>query len=300
MSRTFNRLGFGLAVVLPLSILQEPEALEGLGPDEEAAFRRSVHNVIGCEGCHEPGQPTRVPRNVIPQTCGDPCHGEQLEEYAASVHWDDARPGAVCVDCHGVHDMAPVRMPESRAFRSLICGNCHIGPAENFERGPHKSGMEATGALACASCHSNHNVRRPTVALVEAACATCHPEPSEAFRMGQDVKLLFSGVRDALDRARVSIDRAGALNLDVKAPRRTIQKARSEFTQARLVWHSLQMDEIEASAGQSTFWTRKATDQVSGLLQDRRKRRLGLVLVWVIILLNVALLWARKRQVDRR
>ena len=118
--------------------------------------------------------------------------------------------------------------------------------------------------------------------------------------MGQDVKLIFSGVRDALEETGASIDRAGALNLDVKTPGRTIQKARAEFTQARLVWHSLRMDEIEAAADRSTFWTRKAMDQVSGLLQDRQKRRLGLVLVWVIILLNVALLWARRTRVDRR
>ncbi len=287
-------------VVLPLLAFHDAHALQDLGPDEHAAFLRSVHELIGCEGCHEPGQPVSIPRESIPAMCGDPCHNEQLQDYSVSVHWDEARPGAVCIDCHGIHDMAPVRMPESRAYRSLVCGNCHAGPMENFSSGPHKFGMETTGALACASCHSNHNVRHPTVGGVEAACLKCHARPSSAFEMGQNVKLLFSGLRDSLDQARISIDLAGELGVDLKRPRQTIQEARTEFTQARLVWHGLQVDEIEASADRSAVLVRKAMDQVSGLLKTRQNRRLGLVLVWVFILINVGLLWVKKRQVDRR
>ena len=42
---------------------------------------------------------------------------------------------ALCIDCHGVHDIAKVRDPNSRVIKANLvktCRNCHPGASENF------------------------------------------------------------------------------------------------------------------------------------------------------------------------
>lgn len=285
--------------LLPVAFLLLPSyarALEPLPPDEQAAFSRSVHEIIGCESCHLPGLPDSIPRGEIPRVCGD-CHPNPFKDYTLSVHWKDL--GAVCADCHGAHDITLVRRPDSRAYRSLVCGACHIGPKEHFDRGPHREGMERTGALACASCHSNHNVQRPTIARIEPACAGCHPKTTPEFRMGQQVEALFSGLQDSLALAQARIDRAAALGLNTRRPGQALQEARAGFTRARLVWHGLQTAEIEAEVQQAAGIARQATSQASELLAAHRLRRIGLAAFWAFILANIALLYLKKRRIER-
>jgi hypothetical protein len=287
------------ALFLLVALCPVARALEPLPPAEQAAFYKGVHGYIGCGSCHEPDRPDRIPRQEVPKTCGTPCHPTQLSDYTTSVHWEGESPGAVCIDCHGIHGITPVKRPDSRAHRSLVCGTCHLGSKENFDRGPHKEGLEKSGALACASCHSNHRVQRPTIDLVEPACLQCHPQDSPAFGVGQSVKTRFTTVRDTLALAATNTARAGALGVNVQRPRETLREAWAGFARARLVWHSLQMDEIEGATDQTLSTAPKALVQVSDLLASHRLRRLGLVIAWSVILANIALLYLKKRKVDR-
>ena len=191
--------------------------LEKLPKDVESSFYAGVHEVVGCEGCHLPGLPDRISRSEIPTNCGD-CHPDQHDDYTISVHAEGDRPAAVCTDCHGLHGIKRVRQPDSKVHRSLVCASCHIGPGEEFEKGPHSSAMEKSGAPACASCHGNHAVKRPTIAVVEPACEVCHTSESSPFQFGQQVESLLASFRDSLVATRQRTDRANAANLNVHAP----------------------------------------------------------------------------------
>ena len=291
MTRTGSILA-SLTLAASLTFCPEARALEPLLPEAQAAFAGGVHEYLGCEGCHEAGQPDRIPRSIIPGLCGD-CHPDPFGDYSASVHWGQGKAHAVCIDCHGIHGITFVTRPDSRAYRSLVCATCHIGPGENFDRSPHRAGMEKTGALACASCHGNHNVQHPTIALVEPACAECHPQDSPPFQMGQTVKARFSSVRDTLALAESAIARAHTLGINARRPRETLREARAGFARARLVWHSLQQDEIETAAQRSIQTAQQALEGVSERLESRRLRRLALGIAWAVILFNVLLLYLK-------
>ncbi len=298
MTRTLPILASLLLSAASLALCPEARALEPLPPEAQAAFTGGVHEYLGCEGCHEAGQPDRIPRSDIPRLCGD-CHPVPFGDYSKSVHWGQGKANTVCIDCHGIHGITFVKRPDSRAYRSLVCATCHIGPGENFDRSPHSAGMEKTGALACASCHSNHNVQHPTIARVEPACAECHPQDSPPFQMGQAVKTRFSHVRDTLSLVESAIARADRLGIHVRRPQETLQEARSEFARARLVWHSLQQDEIETAAQRSINTAQKALEGVSERLESRRLRRIGLGIAWTVILFNVLLLSLKHRRLNR-
>jgi len=119
-----------------------------------------------------------------------------------------------CNDCHGNHGAAPPGL-ESVA---LVCGQCHGREADLFRGSPKHAGFEEHNEyvvdageescaachedpepqaglstvynfLECATCHGNHGVMRPTMALLsplpETPCAFCH----EPFGASAEVAL---------------------------------------------------------------------------------------------------------------
>lgn len=135
------------------------------------AYRSSVHgraliehgnaDVPACTDCHH-AHDIKDPRErawllETPQMCGR-CHSDPklaarygmspnvLQTYLADFHGmtaslhgrkraDGARFTAVCVDCHGVHDIRRVKDPESSVIRANLvktCRRCHAGASESF------------------------------------------------------------------------------------------------------------------------------------------------------------------------
>jgi predicted CXXCH cytochrome family protein len=139
-------------------------------PAVVAAYRASVHgralldgnpDVPACTDCHR-AHDIKDPRQrawllETPQLCGK-CHGDPklaakygmspnvLQTYLADFHGmtaslhgrkhaDGARFTALCVDCHGVHDIRRVKDPESTVIRANLvktCRKCHEGAGEAF------------------------------------------------------------------------------------------------------------------------------------------------------------------------
>lgn len=196
-------------------------------------FRDSVHQRRGftCADCHggDPNSddpeasmsPARgfigVPRRTaIPKLCAR-CHSnpdvmrkynpservDQYAEYATSVHGQRLAAGdtkvATCVDCHSVHDIRPVRDPQSPVHPLSLpktCARCHADAAymaaykvptdqyANYLKSVHWEELSRRGDLSapnCATCHGNHGARPPTAASVEAVCGTCHVFEEQLF-----------------------------------------------------------------------------------------------------------------------
>jgi predicted CXXCH cytochrome family protein len=136
------------------------------------AYAKSVHgkalltqqnqDVPVCTDCHRSHDITdpkdRAWLMNTPALCGK-CHADQklmgkyglstnvLSTYLADFHGTTAGFGskgkatgnervvALCVDCHGIHDIGKVTGPSAPAFRTNLvktCQKCHPGASENF------------------------------------------------------------------------------------------------------------------------------------------------------------------------
>lgn len=129
---------------------------------------------------------------------------DQLSRYWTSGHGQRLRNDgdervAVCIDCHGVHDIRPGRSPESRTHPFNVpdtCASCHgraelmadYGlPAEIVDE--YRASVHGqllieqgdSGAPTCATCHDNHAAMPPGFASVGAVCGQCHTHTAEAF-----------------------------------------------------------------------------------------------------------------------
>ncbi len=159
-----------------------------------------------CRGCHESAE--HMAGYTLPN--GLPLPVDQYARWRRSVHAaglldreDLSAP--TCNDCHGNHGAAPPGLHSV----TFVCGQCHGREAGLFRDSPKRDAYELHGELLteageegcaacheepqanvrdihafgeCATCHGNHGVVRPTVALLsplpDTPCALCH-EPGE-------------------------------------------------------------------------------------------------------------------------
>ncbi|MBI5575291.1 MAG: hypothetical protein HY896_02885 [Deltaproteobacteria bacterium] len=167
-------------------------------PDAEKSYNGSTHgrdhakgnkDVAWCADCHgkhdvrkSKDPASRTFRMNIVAVCLK-CHNDRVIEekyklpdqtvmaaYESSVHGMALKKSglmgtAVCSDCHGNHAILPGDQPRSATHRQNIptlCGKCHPGILEKYEKSVHGKGMR--GGIAdspvCTDCHGEHKITK--------------------------------------------------------------------------------------------------------------------------------------------
>lgn len=158
------------------------------------ALANSVHGQdLVCADCHVnyrfPHQP-QASQNVREYqleryaSCRA-CHEDQYLHAQDSVHGAAVREGrieaAICIDCHGSHDIQPPDDPPQRV--SFTCGQCHGAIFQDYRASVHGSALVEEGNTdvpVCTDCHGTHDIENPTTALFRVRspqlCADCHTD----------------------------------------------------------------------------------------------------------------------------
>ncbi len=195
-----------------------------------------------CRGCHESAE--HMAGYTLPN--GRPLPVDQYARWRRSVHAagllereDLSAP--TCNDCHGNHGAAPPGLHSV----TFVCGQCHGREAGLFRASPKRDAYELHGELLaeageegcaacheapqasvreihdfgeCATCHDNHGVVRPTVALLsplpETPCAICH-EPGE--RVAGEIEEPERLVEDYARIKRELVEEAAAEGIEGEA-----------------------------------------------------------------------------------
>jgi len=208
---------------------------------------KGVTDVPGCHDCHgmhdirtakDPAAMT-FRLNVV-ATCLR-CHKDQAIEkkynlpdqkemaaYEQSVHGMASRKAgltgsAVCVDCHGNHAILPGDQPRSATHRQAIptmCGKCHPGILEKYEKSVHGKGMRAGIAESpvCTDCHGEHTIARiddPSSSVssrnIPKTCSGCHDKEGISSRYALPKKR-FSSYMDSFHGVAVEYGMTKAAN----------------------------------------------------------------------------------------
>jgi hypothetical protein len=100
------------------------------------SFARSVHAVLDCTDCHAGVKELVHDAKLPPPDCSG-CHEKEGKDYATSIHGVSHALGASgaanCWDCHGSHDIVPVKNAASPVFKLNLpqtCAKCHSNPGD--------------------------------------------------------------------------------------------------------------------------------------------------------------------------
>lgn len=177
-------------------------------------FSGSVHGALGCTACHADLEGKDLPHStpLAKVNCGS-CHSQEGQQHARSLHGKAiARGDALaprCVNCHGNHDIVPVKDPRSAVAPlrvPFVCGQCHREGTpvqinrhidqhnilENYSESIHGEGLLKKGLIVapnCASCHTAHSIlphTDPASSIarrnIAATCTKCHAEIQQVHR----------------------------------------------------------------------------------------------------------------------
>ncbi len=176
-------------------------------------FAASVHASFGCTGCHADLEGKDFPHETPARVKCGTCHSTELEQYARSLHGKAiARGDALapsCVNCHGNHEIVPVKDPRSAVAPlkvPFVCGQCHREGTpvsrnrpipqdnilENYSESIHGEALLKKGlsvAPNCATCHTAHLIlphTDPASSIarrnIAATCTKCHSQIETVHR----------------------------------------------------------------------------------------------------------------------
>lgn len=177
-------------------------------------FAASVHGALSCVSCHAELEGKDLPHStpLARVECGI-CHSEEQKQHSHSLHGKAIARGDTlaphCVDCHGNHNIVPVKDPRSAVAPlrvPFVCGRCHQEGTpvqmnrqidqhnilENYSESIHGEALLKKGLVVapnCASCHTPHNILPHTdpdssIARrnIAATCTKCHAEIEDVHR----------------------------------------------------------------------------------------------------------------------
>lgn len=277
-----------------------------------------VATCVSCHGFHgirpvsDPGSPASKGRIV--ETCTH-CHNatymkgiqiptDQLEKYTQSVHGQkrlkerDASAPA-CTDCHGNHGAAP---PGVYAV-THVCGKCHVTQAELFGASTHAAYFRDGGMPPCTTCHNHHDILATSDDMLgtgpRGVCATCHQPGDHCDVATAAMKKGIENLDTALGHARVSLDRAERLGMDVERPTYELTAAGEALVRARVVVHSLSEKEFAKVIEEGVVVAKEVDKAALVKLDEYGYRRKGLAVAAAMLLLFAGLLTLKARHIEQ-
>jgi cytochrome b subunit of formate dehydrogenase len=186
------------------------------------SFHKSVHNALDCTDCHTGIKELVHDAKLPPPDCGS-CHEKEAEQYATSIHGMShalgASGAAQCWDCHGSHEIMPVKNPDSPVFKMNLpqtCAKCHNNPnlakeygikhpeaASQYLDSIHGRALLKMGLIvapSCNDCHGIHDIKRPVDrdspinhAHIAETCGKCHLGIEKTYDASIHGQLLAKG-----------------------------------------------------------------------------------------------------------
>ena len=185
-------------------------------------FAKSEHASLDCVDCHV-GIKDLVHESKLPPVDCASCHEAESKQYAASIHGVSHKLGASgaasCWDCHGAHEIVPVKHADSPVFKLNLpqtCARCHSNDglaseyqmknadaAAQYAESIHGRALLKMGLIvapSCNDCHGVHDIKRGVDrdspihhANVAKTCGKCHVGVEETYNKSVHGQLLAKG-----------------------------------------------------------------------------------------------------------
>jgi predicted CXXCH cytochrome family protein len=270
----------------------------------------SVHNIREVKDPLSPVHPLR-----LPETCAR-CHADaahmapykiptdQFQQYRTSVHWEAlSKRGDLsapnCASCHGNHGATP---PQVSSIAE-VCGTCHVLFEEMYNKSPHQPVFASMDSGGCTVCHSNHGIREPGIQMLaggQSVCAQCHDATSAGGAAAAQMAGMLTNLDRALDQSDTVLNRARESGMEVSEAMLRQMEGREALVKARVAMHEFQVPALAKPVKDGmaiAAETRRAGEKA---LQERDRRRIGLALSLITILVTIAGLWMSIRSLESR
>jgi predicted CXXCH cytochrome family protein len=249
-----------------------------------------------CARCHASAE--HMKGYTLPD--GSPLATDQHVQYEKSVHYEALTKKSdlsapTCNDCHGNHGAAP---PGVGAVAN-VCGTCHAIFATKFALSTHSQIFER----GCVECHRNHDVERPSDALLgtdnTALCSTCHADGDNGFKAARTMRAEIERLKQSIESSAGLVGRAENAGMEMSDQELALREARNHLTLARTEVHTFDLAKVQKVLEEGFGIAGKVDQDGQTALDELRFRRTGLAVSLLAILVVVVALALKIRQIDR-
>ena len=232
------------------------------------------------------------------------CHWEQGDAFAQSIHYNTGL--LLCTDCHGglpfEADSGLAKAPETgfigrpqRQDIARVCGACHRAAVRFFAPGPHAD-PDHPKTPTCITCHSNHDVRGATLALMDSTCSPCHEAGSEALMSGDAIRADLQRAAAQLAVMATLVDSLATADRSMRQAQPFVAAAHTALRDADARTHALSESLSAQSLALFAQEVEGIRERIAAHEQGQERRHLAVVSVWAFIALNLLVVWAKRRQ----
>jgi predicted CXXCH cytochrome family protein len=181
---------------------------------DAAVFGKSVHGeILRCTDCHT--EKTGYPHDSKPfaskrdvqvayyEQCKG-CHFANYTKTLDGVHYavmaKGNRKAALCVDCHGSHDIQRASEPRTRI--SQTCSTCHKQVYDVYAASVHGRAAQVGNpdVPVCTDCHRAHDIIDPRNGVLSLRtpeiCGRCHTNGKMMQRYGLSTRVVDTYLKD--------------------------------------------------------------------------------------------------------
>ncbi|WP_224985065.1 cytochrome c3 family protein [Geomonas agri] len=228
-----------------------------------------------------------------PETVCIQCHGTLPDRLGAPVNlWRSsihAENGISCNSCHGgdpkdaANAMTPQRgflgAPKEKDIPAF-CGRCHPGVYKDYLSSAHGRALGA-GGPTCVTCHSNHQVVKASLALInEKSCTRCHS--FDRARAIRDAMQQTEGYIDNISRRIAEYQVSG---VDTEKMGKSLFAVRNRF---HTLFHDVDVARVKAESASINQELGKLDATLKQIEQSHEKRRVaGGIAVGFMVLLAI-------------
>jgi hypothetical protein len=281
--------------------------------DTAAAVCTDCHGVHGIREVKDGQSPVHPLR--LPGTCArchsDPKHmakyqipTDQLAEYQKSVHWDALQKrgdlsAPSCASCHGNHGATPPGVGSVAA----VCGTCHVLMENLYNKSPHQAAFATLKAGGCVVCHMNHAVLKPSDKMLAGSgsvCSQCHEAASPGGIAAVEMAGSIKKLGDAIAGSDAILADAARSGMEVSEGLLRQNDADEALVKARVAVHAFRAAAVSETVGQGLKIAAETNQAGQQALLERNRRREGLGIALVTILIVIGGLWLAIRRLENR
>ena len=215
-----------------------------------------------------------------PETVCIQCHsalpdrlGAPVNLWRKSIH---AENGISCNSCHGGDPKnAADAMNRARGFLGApketdipaFCGRCHPGVMKDYLSSAHGRAL-GKGGPTCVTCHSNHQVLKASLDLInEKTCTRCH-----SFERAKTIKAAMQQTEGYI----VDIDRRitafQAIGVDTEQLGKSLFAVRNRF---HTLFHDVNVDRVKGESTQINAELAKLDNKLKVIEEARGRRKIA-------------------------
>ena len=245
-----------------------------------------THVAATCTKCHSNAEYMKgymLGSGPLPTDQG--ANYEKSVHHAALVEKGDLS-APTCNDCHGNHGAAP---PGVGAITN-VCGTCHTVFATRFALSTHSQIFDR----ACVECHSNHQIAKPTDALLgtdqNAICATCHAAGDSGYAAATSMRDGIEKLKLAISHSEAAVAAAENSGMQMDEQVLGLREANNHLTLARTEMHTFDPKAVQVVLDEGLSLTGKVDQAATAAQQELSFRKRGLAISLGAILVVVVAL----------